>query len=159
MLLTRKTTCSEIEKRLISWFVLRRLGGSRKILHTKYKNKYWQYFSGYILLRWSNAIALVSAKLQVLLDFLVATPRLCFVGEWSEIIKIQKLDNGCTYKSDYHLISSFGRAPVSIHAEREVTISNPAGRNNNTKGIWITEKKLLPLRWHLQTVRLSSLFQ
>ena len=39
--------------------------------------------------------------------------------------------------------------------EWEVTGSNPG--QTNTRGLQITEKKVLPLLWHLQTVRLSSL--
>ena len=50
---------------------------------------------------------------QVLLDFLVATPRLCSGVGWREtMLNFKILDNGSTYKVDYRLISSFGRAPV-----------------------------------------------
>ena len=64
-------------------------------------------------LRRSNAIALVSANFTSTSWLLSCHLKTLFRGRVARNnVKLQNLDNGSTYKVDYRLISSFGRAPV-----------------------------------------------
>ena len=61
----------------------------------------------------SNAIVLVSANFTSTSWLLSCHPKALFRGRVARNnVKLQNLDNGSTYKVDYRLISSFGRAPV-----------------------------------------------
>ena len=60
----------------------------------------------------SNAIVLVSANFTSTSWLLSCHPKALFRGRVARNnVKLQNLDNGSTYKVDYRLISSFGRAP------------------------------------------------
>ena len=63
--------------------------------------------------RLSNVIVLVSANFTSTSWLLSCQPNTLFRGRVArKSVKLQDLDNGSTYKVDYRLISSFGRAPV-----------------------------------------------
>ena len=66
-------------------------------------------------LRWSNAIVLVSANFTSTSWLLSCHPTTLFrCRRARNSVKLQNLDNGSTYKVDYRLISSFGRALVCM---------------------------------------------
>ena len=66
-------------------------------------------------LRWSNAIVLVSANFTSTSWLLSCHPTTLFrCSRARNSVKLQNLDNGSTYKVDYRLISSFGRALVCM---------------------------------------------
>ena len=103
-------TCSDIEKRLISSFVLPRFWASWKNIATNTDCIFQDIF---FWLRLSNVIVLVSANFTSTSWLLSCHPTTLFRSRvaWNNV-KLQNLDNGSTYKVDYRLISSFGRAPV-----------------------------------------------
>ena len=69
----------------------------------------------YFWLRWSNAIVLVSANFTSTSWLLSCHPTTLFrCSRARNSVKLQNLDNGSTYKVDYRLISSFGRALVCM---------------------------------------------
>ena len=70
-------------------------------------------------LRWSNAIVLVSASFTSTSWLLSCHPTTLFrCSRARNSVKLQTLDNGSTYKVDYRLISSFGRALVCMLSEK-----------------------------------------